>query len=395
MRPVIRALLAVGVALSLAGCGVGYKQLPLPGSKVRGDVYQVRATFDQALNLAQGAQVRVNGVAVGRVSSVEAKNYQAVVTMDVREGTEIPADSTARLRYDTPLGELIIQVTPGASSRDLIDGGQFQIDKATTAPTVEDTLSAASTLINGGRLGELQIIVEELNATVGGREEKLRHSTEQVAKFLRDANASTGDLHRSLVALRDVSEVLDDQRDTIRDALDDIGPAAETLSENTEDMVTLLERANQLARTGQRLSGKVNDPLLQILAQLGPIADAVSSTQPGLSPGLTDLGNVAAQLPVTVPSDTLPLLALVHVDETEFSFATPQAQQRAAQQKIAAAARPESSKLLGEDAPNLLSDTVKSITDILSKAAPSAGSEKPKPKKPPLDLGGLLGGADR
>jgi phospholipid/cholesterol/gamma-HCH transport system substrate-binding protein len=95
---ILHAALAVAVAFGLAGCGVGYKQLPLPGSKLGGDVYQVRATFDQALNLAQGAQVRVNGVAVGRVNAVEAKNYQAVVTMDIREGTEIPADSTARLR---------------------------------------------------------------------------------------------------------------------------------------------------------------------------------------------------------------------------------------------------------------------------------------------------------
>ena len=392
-RPLVSAVLAVAVAFGLAGCGVGYKQLPLPGSKVRGDVFQVQATFDQALNLAQGAQVRVNGVAVGRVKSVEAKNYQALVTMDVLDGTEIPSDSTARLRYDTPLGELIIQVTPGGSARDLTDGGQFQIDKATTAPTVEDTLSAASTLINGGRLGELQVIVEELNATVGGREEKLRHSTEQVTKFLQDANASTGDLHRTLVALREVSEVLDDQRGTIRKALDDIGPAAETLSESTEDIVTLLERADDLARTGQRLATKVDEPLLQILAQLGPIADQVASTQPELRPGLVNLQKVAAQLRITVPSDTLPLLALVNVDQTELNFTASQA---AAQQKVASATRPEASKLLGDQAPNLLSDTVKSITDILSKASPSTGQGTSKePKKPLLDLGGLLGGGAR
>mgnify|MGYP006138076139 CR=1 FL=1 len=66
------------------------------------------------------------------------------------------------------------------------------------------------------------------------------------------------------------AEVLDDQRSTIRKALDDIGPAAETLGENTEDVVTLLKRADQLARTGQRLATKVDDPLLQILAQLAP-----------------------------------------------------------------------------------------------------------------------------
>jgi phospholipid/cholesterol/gamma-HCH transport system substrate-binding protein len=387
-RSLLRAGLALAVAASLAGCGIGYKQLPLPGSKVRGDVYQVQATFDQALNLAQGAQVRINGVSVGRVASVEAKNYQAVVTMDIREGSSIPEDSTARLRYDTPLGELIIQVTPGGSARDLADGGRFRSDKSTTAPTVEDTLSAASTLINGGRLGELQIIAEELNTTLGGREDKIRHTNQQVSSFLQDANASTGDLTRSLEALRDVSEVLDDERATIRKALDDLAPATETLSQNTDEIVTLLERAEQLARTGQRLAIKVDDPLLQILAQLGPIADAVLATQPELRPGLINLDRVAAQIRRTVPADTLPLLALVHVDETQIDGLTTQT----AQAKVAQASRPEASKLLGDKAPNLLSDTVKSITDLLSKAAPGTGPGTTQPEKPLLDLGGLLGG---
>lgn len=386
-RSLLRAGLALAVAVSLAGCGVGYKQLPLPGSKVRGDVYQVQATFDQALNLAQGAQVRVNGVSVGRVASVEAKNYQALVTMDIKEGSSIPEDSTARLRYDTPLGELIIQVTPGGSARDLADGGQFQSDKSTTAPTVEDTLSATSTLINGGRLGELQIIAEELNAALGGREDKIRHSTEQLSTFLKDANASTGDLTRSLEALRAVSEVLDDERKTIRKALDDMGPATETLSENTDEIVELLERAERLARTGQRLAIKVDDPLLQVLAQLGPIADAILATQPELRPGLVNLQRVATQIRRTVPSDTLPLLALVHVDETQIGGAATQQSQA----KMARATRPEASKLLGDKAPNLLSDTVKSITDILSKATPRGGSTERKNGLLP-DLGGLLGG---
>jgi phospholipid/cholesterol/gamma-HCH transport system substrate-binding protein len=388
MRMLARSALALTAAVSIAGCGVGYKQLPLPGSKVGGQVYRVDAVFDQALNLAQGAQVRVNGVSVGRVSSVKARNYQALVTMDIRDGTRIPDDSTARLRYDTPLGELIIQVTPGGSAHDLADGGEFRPANATTAPTVEDTLSAASTLINGGRLGELQTIAQELNTALGGREDEIRHGNEELSTFLSEANASTGDLDRSLVALRDVSKVLDDQRGTIRKALDDIGPAAETLGDSTEDIVRLLKRADALARTSQRLALKVDDPLVQILTQLGPIADAVLSTQPELHPGLVNLHKLVTRLNKTVPSDTLPLFATLHLDQTQIDGVTSQS----AQARVAKASRPETSKLLGDKAPNLLSDTVKSITDILSKAAPGTGTGTKQPKKPLVDLGGLLGG---
>ncbi|MFL6089105.1 MAG: MCE family protein [Aeromicrobium sp.] len=390
MRRIAHALLAVVAVVGLAGCGVGYKQLPLPGSKVRGDTYQVRAVFDQALNLAQGAQVRVNGVAVGRVSDVAARNYQALVTMDILSTAKIPDDSTARLRYDTPLGELIIQVTPGGSARDFGDGDEFALDNTTTAPTVEDSLSAASTLINGGRLGELQTIAQELNATLGGREDKLRHSAEQLDTFLQDANASTSDLNSSLEALRSVSVVLDEQRGTIREALHDVGPAAKTLGKNTDEIVTLLKRAERLARTGQRIANEVGDPLLQILQQLGPIADAVLSTQPELHPGLIDLEKVAEQLERTVPSDTLPLFAVIHVDQTQVNpISAPQQSQQTA---VAQATRPITSQLLGANAPNVLSDTVKAITDALAKSAPASAPSGGSGSGLLPNVGSLLGG---
>jgi phospholipid/cholesterol/gamma-HCH transport system substrate-binding protein len=313
----VRLTAALLVTAGTAGCGAGYKDLPLPGSNVGGDVYQVRAVFDQALNLAQGAQVKVNGVSVGRVKSVEAKDFRAHVTMDIKASAAIPDDSSVRLRHDTPLGELIVQVTPGSSARDLPDGGRFPVRKTTTAPSVEDALSSASTLINGGRVGEIQVIAEELNAAFEGREAEVRATTRRVDRFLQEANQSSGDITRALVALRSVSQALNSQRGTIRRALRDVGPAAETLGKDTDEIVDLLVGAERLSRTAERLAERVDDPLLRILRQLGPIADAVLSTKSEFRRGLDSLVAVAEQMETTVPSETLPLRALLHIDETQ------------------------------------------------------------------------------
>ncbi|WP_182481094.1 MCE family protein [Nocardioides immobilis] len=324
MRPRgLRALAVVGLAIGVAGCSTGYKDLPLPGSGVGGDTYQVSAVFDQALNLAQGAQVKVNGVSVGRVQAVEAEDFKAEVTMEIKESVEIPRDSSARLRYDTPLGELFVQVTPGRSPDNLGDDDQFALRKTTTAPSVEDALAAASTLINGGRLGELQVIAEELNATLGGREDEIRMSLRRVTSFLRAANGSRGDITRTLVALRDVSQALDARRGTIRRALREVGPAFEALGRDTDKVVALLTGAEDLARTAKRLVLEVDDPLLAILQDLGPVADAVLSTRSQLRPGLEALIAVANQIVMTVPGETLPLRALLHIDETQLNFLGP------------------------------------------------------------------------
>ncbi|KAA1419314.1 MCE family protein [Nocardioides humilatus] len=319
-RLIVSTLAATLATVGLAACSTGYKDLPLPGSDVGGDTYEVTAVFDQALNLAQGAQVKVNGVSVGRVQDVKAKDFQAIVSMDIKESVEIPDDSTVRLRYDTPLGELIVQVTPGKSGRDLGDGDAFAERRTTTAPSVEDALASASMLINGGRLGELQTIAEELNTTFGGREEEIRASLERVTSFLHEANASSDDIGRALEALRSVSSVLAERRGTIRKALDQVGPAVETLGKDTDKIVALLTSVEGLARTAKRIALQVDDPLLTILQQIGPIADQVLATKSKLRAGLDDLVAVADQLSRTVPSDTLPLRALLHLDETQLNI---------------------------------------------------------------------------
>lgn len=328
------------VAALLSGCGVGYKDLPLPGSKVRGEVYQVSAEFEQALNLAQGAQVKVNGVSVGRVSSVEAKNYRAHVTMDIRSETTIPSDSTARLRYDTPLGELIIQVASGTSPTNLSDGGTFAKENATTAPSVEDALQSASTLINGGNLGQLQVLASELNAALGGREREIRDSTRQLADFLAEANASSQDIDAALQALSRVSVTLNEHRDTIRAALDDIGPAVETLGEDTDEFIEVLSGAEALARRTERIARTVKDPLIEILDKLGPIADEILSTRPIFRKSLDDFIEVSRQLDRTVPNEVLPLVALLHLDETELAPAAAPAESGTAQAPSAKPAIP-------------------------------------------------------
>lgn len=316
----VRFLVLFVVAAAFTGCGTGYKDLPLPGSGVGGETYRVEAIFDQALNLSQGAPVKVNGVSVGRVQTVEAVDFKALVTMDIKESVEVPEDSSVRLRYDTPLGELIVQVTTGESGRLIEDGDRLREKKTTTAPSVEDALAAASTLINGGRLGELQVIAQELNTTLGGREADIQAGLRRMTEFLRAANASSEDIARTLTSLRAVSEALDSKRGTIRRALREVGPAVEILGEDTEKIVAMLEGARDLARTAKRLALEVDDPLLTILQQLGPIADAVLSTRSEFRRGLDSMIAVARQLEKTVPSETLPLRALLHMDETEFNI---------------------------------------------------------------------------
>ncbi|HMU35399.1 MAG TPA: MCE family protein [Marmoricola sp.] len=300
IRYVVGLVLALGL---VTGCGPTFTDLPLPGSRVSGDTVELQMKFDEALSLAQGAMIKVNGIESGRVESVTVKDYKALVKARVQRSSKIRQDASARLRYTTPLGELFVDVTNPEEGALLADGGMIDPDRSTTAPTVEDTLSQASLLINGGGIGNLAVINKELNLALGGHEEQARHLNQQGAKLLTQANATTEDISRTLDALNSVSQILDQRKDTIHAALRDVQPAAAVLRENTPGLTRLLGQLKRFAAMSNEVVGATGAAIRQQLRMIGPILDEFLANANKIGPTLRSLVDLGQKVEKTIPAD--------------------------------------------------------------------------------------------
>lgn len=301
-----RALVLLGGALALAlvaGCGPGLADLPLPGSGVSGDTVEVKVELDDALNLARGAPVRVNGVASGKVREVTTRDFKAVAVLDVRTSAEMRDTATARLRYTTPLGELFVEVTNPDHGALLRNGAVLPLDRTSTAPTVEDALASASLLVNGGGLSQLQTVTTELNAALGGREGTVRELMQRADTFLGQSNATTADLDRALTALATVSQVLRANRATIRAALTDIRPAARVLRRNTPGLTRLLAKLAEFSGTANDVVGATRAQVLQMLRQVSPVLDEFLANRDTLRPSLEALVSLNRDINAAIPGD--------------------------------------------------------------------------------------------
>jgi phospholipid/cholesterol/gamma-HCH transport system substrate-binding protein len=89
--------------------------------------YQIKVPFNEATQLAEQSDVRISGVDVGKVESIElapnGKQALATVNIDNQYGP-LPASTRAMLRTKTLLGETYIELTPGSKTgAKLADGG--------------------------------------------------------------------------------------------------------------------------------------------------------------------------------------------------------------------------------------------------------------------------------
>jgi phospholipid/cholesterol/gamma-HCH transport system substrate-binding protein len=276
----------------LSGCAVSAADLPIPGGGVEGPTYQLTAVFADALNLPDGAHVKLNGDDIGRVRRIEARDYTARVVMAVRQDVSLPRGSTAELRQATPLGEVFVAINPPATpppGPPLRDGDVIELPATQAAASVEDLLAALSMVVNGGGLAQTQTIAAELNAATTGRAGQIAHLLSQTTTTLATLNARTQDIDRILAASQRLTDTLVARRDSVDTAFADLTPAIRVLADETDRFVGTLHAAGRLSRTGDHLLDETNPQLRSLVRDLGPVLDGFADIGPNLGPSLRQI----------------------------------------------------------------------------------------------------------
>ncbi len=88
--------------------------------------YEIKIPFNEATQLAQQSDVRISGVSIGKVQSIDVapNGQQALATVDIDDKYgPIPQNTRAILRTKTLLAETYIELTPGSSSEPALEDG--------------------------------------------------------------------------------------------------------------------------------------------------------------------------------------------------------------------------------------------------------------------------------
>ena len=92
-----------------------------------GDRYELKAAFRKVEGVSVGADVKVAGVKVGSVSSLDLdpKTYQAVAMLSIESRIKLPDDSDAAVQTEGLLGGTYVAITPGGSDLMLAPGEEI------------------------------------------------------------------------------------------------------------------------------------------------------------------------------------------------------------------------------------------------------------------------------
>jgi phospholipid/cholesterol/gamma-HCH transport system substrate-binding protein len=290
LRTAVPAVVAAAV-LTLSGCEFdGAYDLPLPGSPVDEDnSFEVKADFEDILNVVPRSPVMVDDVTVGEVTEVERAGWHARITLRVRDDVVLPDNAIAEIRQVSLLGEkyVALEAPADAPSKGRLGDGDT-IDMADTGrnPEVEEVLGALSMLLSGGGVAQLGTITEELNEVMSGRTDRLRGLLGNLENVVGTLDEQKADIVNALDSLNNLTATLNRERETIQDALDVTGPAVEVLADQHDELIDMLGSLDRLGVVGTRVIRASKDDLLASLWHLSPILGQLEKAGDELAPGL-------------------------------------------------------------------------------------------------------------
>ncbi|VBA61342.1 Lipoprotein LprN [Mycobacterium attenuatum] len=305
-RMLARRMLVLGVAVMLAvtGCAFnGLNSLPLPGAVGRGagaDIYHVEIA--NVGTMESNSPVMVNDVIVGSIGRMRVTGWHADVEISVKHGVEIPADAVASVGQTSLLGSMHLELNPPQGKKG--EGrlrpaaecarlhlqqppcATIALDKSSTYPSTEQTLSSLSVVINSGGFTQIGDIVHNFNAALSGRAADVRDLIDRLDRFVGILDQQRGNIVTSIQALNRLAGTFASQRDIITQALYKVPPALDVLIRQRPRITAALDRLRVFSDTATRLVNDAGDDLVTNLKNLEPTISALADVGPELDAAL-------------------------------------------------------------------------------------------------------------
>ncbi|HWU07038.1 MAG TPA: MCE family protein [Streptomyces sp.] len=284
------ALAAAGLGFVLVATTVGLPSfggiggVPLPGGADLGDhPYEITAEFGDVLSLAPQSSVKVNDVAVGRVTEISLTpgSWTAEVTMRVNGKIKMPANAYAHLEQSSLLGEKYVQLSPpaeGTAEGSLSDGDRIPLVRTNRNPEVEEVFGALSMLLNGGGIAQLKTITTELNKALAGQEPQIRSMLSRVDTLVTNLDTHKGDITDALDGVNRLAATLATRKQDVGTVLTGLSPGLKVLEKQRGSLLTMLRSLDTLSTVAVDTVNRSKADMIADLKALAPTLTALADS---------------------------------------------------------------------------------------------------------------------
>jgi virulence factor Mce-like protein len=261
------------------------------------------AMLSTVIGLYPGSDVRVLGVPVGRIDSVEPQGQLVKVNFEVNSRTKVPAGAMAAVVAPTVVADRYLQLTPVYTGGPTMAPGTVIPKERTASPAEFDDLLASAQKLstslgpqgvnsNGALSDALHTLALNLNGngkqlnttldntaqainTLSASRDNLAGTVQNLASFTTNLKQNDGKVREFTHQFAQVSRYLADERqnlgETLKQLSETLGDVAKFVHDNRSEIRSNVDKLGEIVGTvnGERLA------LEQVLDTAGPGLDGL------------------------------------------------------------------------------------------------------------------------
>jgi phospholipid/cholesterol/gamma-HCH transport system substrate-binding protein len=227
------------------------------------------AELSQSGGLGPGDEVRVAGVGVGEVKSLEVRDAKVQVTFRVGRSVRLGPATEATVKVATLLGNHFLELRPAGDGR--LADRTIRLANTTVSFEVKDIIEAGGTAL------------EELNG------DKLREALKVLADDFRNTPALT---RETVTGLARFSDVIVARQDQIGRLIRSANTVTANLNANREQLVALMHQASLILGEVTRRRAAIHELLVDAQALAAQLSGLVRDNQAKVAPLLAHLNIV-------------------------------------------------------------------------------------------------------
>ncbi|SEH56557.1 phospholipid/cholesterol/gamma-HCH transport system substrate-binding protein [Mycolicibacterium rutilum] len=258
------AMGAVALVLSSCSSWKGIANVPLPGGPGTGsDRMTVYVQMPDTLALNVNSRVRVADVYVGRVRSIELKNWVPTLTLDLQPGIELPKNALARIGQTSLLGSQHVELDtpPDPSSERLRSGDTIPLANASAYPSTERVLASIATILRGGGVQNLEVIQTEIFNVLNGRADQIKEFLGKLDVFTDELNQQRADITRAIDSTDRLLSIVAQRNDTLDRVLTEFPPLIKHFNETQGLFADAVEALGRISEAADNALAPASDNL--------------------------------------------------------------------------------------------------------------------------------------
>ncbi|OBK74456.1 MCE family protein [Mycobacterium sp. 1274761.0] len=236
--------------------------------------------FTSAVGIYPGDDVRVVGVPVGTIDSIEPRARDVKITMTLHDGVKVPADAKALIISPNLVSERFIQLAPAyTGGPTLSDGASIGLDR-TAVPVEWDEVKKQLTALSrelgpkpGSLQGPLSSVINQAADTFDGNGDSFRRALRELSQTAGRLGDSRADLFGTVRNLQVLINALSNSNEQIVQFTNHVASVSQVLADSATDLDNTLGTLNQALSD---VRGFLNDSNDALIKQVNKLTDFTS-----------------------------------------------------------------------------------------------------------------------